>query len=177
MTRLFSGINSLLLCVSLILVSLSLTHLFLHPSHRLPLLFHHSQRPKLLHSFTPDLKSTCFGNPSRCRLPFLPQNWFHGLSPGSFLLGYIGYCFSSFSYFFLFLAPCARLSWLVVGFSAHVKYFVSCCIVSYFEKYSVYFCTHDVSHAAWTLENKAIRSRGWCRGQCYEVDAKIETEA
>jgi len=83
-SSLVSGINSLLLTANLIPFTLSLTHFFL--SRRLPLLFHHSQHPPLLHSLTPVLKPTCFTNPSHCRLSVLPQDLLRGLSTTPFLL-------------------------------------------------------------------------------------------
>jgi len=40
----------------------------------------HSLHPRLLRSFTANLKPTCFTTVSHCRLSFLPHDWLHGLS-------------------------------------------------------------------------------------------------
>jgi len=118
MPHVVSGINSVSLRQPH--PSLSLTHLFMHLSHRL--LWFSSFVIHNVFTVTPGLKPICFTNPNSHRL-FLFQESLYGLSRGPYLLSYRHqFVFSSFPYF---LAPCGRLIFLSLSFLSQVRRSVS----------------------------------------------------
>jgi len=101
-------------------VSLSLTHLLLHLSLRLPLLIHHS-RPNSQTLFTSNLKPTCFTHSSHCALFSYLRADSTDYHLDRIFWAILIFVFSSFPYFFLLLVLCSRLSWLAVSFWVHVN--------------------------------------------------------
>ena len=69
MPHLVSGISFRLLFDNLGLTNLTLTHLFLHLTARLPPLTHHCHHPSLRRCFTPGSKPSCSTNHFHLRLP------------------------------------------------------------------------------------------------------------
>jgi len=119
MPLLVSGINSVSLRQPH--PSLSLTHLFMHLSHRL--LWFSSFVIHNAFTVTPGLKPISFTNPNSHRL-FLFQKSLYGLSRGPYLLNYRP--ISLFLVLFLiFLAPCGRLIFVSLSFLTQVRRSVS----------------------------------------------------
>ena len=118
MHHLVSGINSLILSVSL--TSHVSTHLLIHLSAHL-YYHYHSHHPSLLHSFIPGSKPTFSTNPFHLRL-FLPSrqwDWTENI-----MLNLLIVLFLVLHFNFVFV-PCGGLSWLPVSFLLHVKHTLS----------------------------------------------------